>query len=57
MLDVVPASIHERVPLILGSRREVERLEAYHHANDRGEQLVFETPLFKTRSLFRSSAP
>jgi fructose-1,6-bisphosphatase I len=56
MLDVVPASIHERVPLILGSRREVERLEAYHHAYDRGEQLVFETPLFKTRSLFRSSA-
>lgn len=55
LLDVVPKSLHERVPVILGSRREVERLVEYHAAYDRGEDLVFESPLFNTRSIFRSS--
>jgi fructose-1,6-bisphosphatase len=54
ILDVAPASIHQRVPVILGSRQEVERLVAYHQAYDRGDELVFETPLFNTRSLFRT---
>ena len=55
LLDVVPASLHQRVPVILGSRHEVERLIDYHAAYDRGEDLIFETPLFNTRSLFRSA--
>jgi len=54
ILDVVPSTLQARVPVILGSRNEVERLERYHAAFDRGEELAFETPLFKTRSLFRS---
>jgi fructose-1,6-bisphosphatase I len=54
ILDIVPKELSERVPVILGSRREVERLERYHHAFDRGEELAFETPLFNTRSLFRA---
>jgi fructose-1,6-bisphosphatase len=54
ILDIVPAGLHEYVPVILGSRREVERLVRYHEAYDRGEELVFETPLFKTRTLFRT---
>jgi fructose-1,6-bisphosphatase len=54
ILDIAPASIHQRVPLILGSRNEVERLHSYHEIHDRGDQLVFETPLFKTRSLYRA---
>ncbi len=54
ILDVVPGSLQDRVPTILGSRGEVERLQRYHQSFDRGEELVFETPLFKTRSLFRS---
>jgi fructose-1,6-bisphosphatase I len=53
ILDVVPTSLHQRVPLILGSRSEVERLCRYHEAYDRGEQLAFATPLFNRRSLFR----
>ena len=53
ILDVVPTALHQRVPLLLGSRREVERLCAYHDAFDRGEDLVFENPLFKARSIFR----
>jgi fructose-1,6-bisphosphatase len=56
ILDLMPASIHQRVPLILGSRAEVERLVAYHKAHDRGEDGVFEAPLFNTRSLFRLPA-
>jgi fructose-1,6-bisphosphatase I len=54
ILDVVPADLQDRVPVILGSRGEVERLVRYHEAFDRGEELAFETPLFKTRSLFRT---
>lgn len=30
MLSVLPGSLHQRVPLIFGSRNEVERLERYH---------------------------
>jgi fructose-1,6-bisphosphatase I len=55
ILDVVPTSLQQGVPLILGSIREVERLVRYHETSDRGEELVFATPLFNSRSLFRSS--
>ena len=54
ILEIVPAELHERVPVILGSRSEVERLVTYHTTHDRGETLVFENPLFNTRSLFRT---
>jgi fructose-1,6-bisphosphatase len=57
ILDVAPSDIHQRVPVILGSRQEVERLVRYHQAYDRGEELVFETPLFNARSLFRTDRP
>ncbi len=57
ILDIKPTSIHQRVPLILGSRREVERICSYHEAHDRGEGLTFETPLFNERSLFRTATP
>ena len=30
MLDLQPSSLHQRVPLIFGSRNEVERIERYH---------------------------
>jgi fructose-1,6-bisphosphatase I len=55
VLDVEPKDIHERVPLIFGSKRDVERIEAYHHAYDRGESMVFDAPLFKSRSIFRTA--
>jgi fructose-1,6-bisphosphatase I/sedoheptulose-1,7-bisphosphatase/fructose-1,6-bisphosphatase I len=55
LLDVVPSGIHQRVPVILGSREEVERLERYHAEYAREEEPVFETPLFNARSLFRSA--
>lgn len=30
ILDVVPSGLHQRVPVILGSRNEVERIAGYH---------------------------
>lgn len=54
ILNILPAALHERIPVILGSRSEVERLVRLHAEYDRGEALTFKTPLFKTRSLFRS---
>lgn len=50
VLDVVPQAIHQHIPLILGSRDEVERVVRYHE-EDLDE--VFTSPLFNSRSLFR----
>ena len=55
ILDVVPSSIAQDVPVILGSRFEVDRLVRYHATYDSGEEVKFETPLFNTRSLFRTA--
>ena len=55
LLEVVPTSIHQRVPVILGSREEVERLVRYHVQHDAGEEPAFATPLFNARSLFRTA--
>lgn len=54
LLDLIPDSLTQCVPVLLGSRTEVELLADYHAAYDRGEPVRFESPLFKTRSLFRS---
>ncbi|WP_297352868.1 class 1 fructose-bisphosphatase [Paraburkholderia sp.] len=52
ILDVVPRALHGRVPVILGSKNEVERIERYHGEYDRGEDQPFTSPLFSRRSLF-----
>ena len=52
ILDLVPTSLHQRVPLVFGSRDEVERVAAYHGgAEGHGGEL---SPLFGQRSLFRT---
>ncbi len=56
ILDIAPDAIHQRVPVILGSRDEVQRLVRYHQSFDRGEELVFRTPLFNTRTVLRGDA-
>jgi len=55
ILDVVPERLHQRVPVILGSRAEVERVERYHAEYDRGEDKPFSSPLFGERSLFTNA--
>ena len=59
LLEVVPTGIHQRVPVILGSREEVERLDRYHqeHMNmGESDDGPFDPPLFKVRSLFRTAS-
>ncbi len=55
ILDVKPESLHQRIPVILGSKAEVERIVRYHEAFDRGDDVAPETPLFNDRSLFRTA--
>jgi fructose-1,6-bisphosphatase I/sedoheptulose-1,7-bisphosphatase len=56
LLDVRPLALHQRVPVILGSRHEVERIERYHTEFDNGTDKPFISPLFNERSLFRPEA-
>ena len=48
LLDIVPDTLHQKVPVILGSRAEVELIVRYHA--DPSENVSLQ--LFKTRSLF-----
>lgn len=52
ILDLDPGAIHQRVPVILGSRNEVERIERYHREHDSGADEQYTSPLFQERSLF-----
>ena len=50
IMEMVPTALHQRVPVILGSRNEVERLRRYHEENLQG---AFSDPMFNIRGLFR----
>lgn len=52
ILDVVPEELHQRVAFIFGAREEVERIEHYYRDHNMAE---YDTPLFGTRGLFRTS--
>jgi fructose-1,6-bisphosphatase I len=55
VMDVAPTSLHQRVPLIFGSKNEVERVAGYHAEYASGKEPdTYSSPLFGTRSLFRS---
>jgi fructose-1,6-bisphosphatase I / sedoheptulose-1,7-bisphosphatase len=56
LMEVKPETLHQRVPLILGSRNEVERIERYHAEWVSGADRPFSSPLFNERSLFRPEA-
>jgi len=56
VLDLVPTDLHQRVPLILGSRNEVERIERYHSEYAQGIDRPYVSPLFSERSMFRPDA-
>jgi len=56
ILDIAPDDLHQRVPLILGSRDEVVRIERYHLEHDTGADQPFSSPLFNERSLYRAPA-
>ncbi|HYZ21258.1 MAG TPA: class 1 fructose-bisphosphatase [Rhodopila sp.] len=52
ILEIEPEDIDQTVPVILGSRDEVNRLVAYHAEHASGVDPVFRTPLFNVRTLF-----
>jgi fructose-1,6-bisphosphatase I / sedoheptulose-1,7-bisphosphatase len=52
LLDLAPTELHQRVPVILGSRPEVERLVRYHAEHASGADRAYTSPLFGNRSLF-----
>jgi len=56
LLEVEPETLHQRVPVIIGSQHEVERIERYHAEFDAGTDKPFVSPLFNERSLFRPEA-
>ena len=56
LLDVMPEALHQCVPLILGSRNEVERIARYHAEHASGADRPYTSPLFNERSLFRPEA-
>ncbi len=56
VLEVMPGPLHQRVPLILGSRNEVERIARYHAEHASGADRPYTSPLFNERSLFRPEA-
>ena len=55
ILGVVPTDLHQRVPVILGSKAEVERIARYHLEHEQGLDRPFSSPLFNERSLFTST--
>jgi fructose-1,6-bisphosphatase I / sedoheptulose-1,7-bisphosphatase len=56
VMEIKPDELHQRVPLIMGSRNEVERIERYHAEFQSGADRPFSSPLFNERSLFRPEA-
>jgi fructose-1,6-bisphosphatase len=52
ILEVQPTALHQRVPVILGSRGEVERIARYYREWEEGGDQPFSSPLFNVRSLF-----
>ncbi len=54
ILSIKPHDIHQRVPVVLGSTEEVDQVQRYHEAFDRGEDRAYTSPLFKERTLFEN---
>jgi fructose-1,6-bisphosphatase I/sedoheptulose-1,7-bisphosphatase len=54
VMEIQPGSLHQRAPLIFGSKNEVGRIERYHREQAGGQGLGFDDSLFGSRSLFRA---
>lgn len=55
ILDIQPDDIHQRIPFVFGARTEIETIIAYHQDYINGRDAPQgESPLFQTRSLFRT---
>ena len=52
LMALLPQQLHQRVPVILGSKNEVLRIERYHAEHAAGQDKPYMSPLFNERSLF-----
>jgi len=52
LMELLPHQLHQRVPVILGSKNEGERIVRYHWEHDKGIDRRSSSPLFNERSLF-----
>jgi fructose-1,6-bisphosphatase I len=52
ILDLTPGTLHQRVPLIMGSRNKVRRLDRLHMSPEITSER--DAPLFARRGLFRN---
>lgn len=53
LLEVLPSSLHQRIPVIFGAAEEVERIEEYHATQN---ERPYDSPLYGSRGLFRAEA-
>ncbi|MFX1765541.1 fructose-1,6-bisphosphatase [Paraburkholderia sp. A1RI-2L] len=56
VLDLRPGALDARTGVMLGTTREVARIERYYGEYERGVDRPFDSPLFNERSLFRPEA-
>jgi fructose-1,6-bisphosphatase len=56
VMELLPHQLYQRVPVIFGSRNEVERIARYHWEHDKGFDRRYSSPLFNERSLFRGES-
>ena len=54
-MEIVPDSVHQRVPVIIGTAQEVSLLERYTEDFNAGNLQNADSPLFAGRSLFRNN--
>ena len=54
VMELAPDGLHQRVPLMFGSKGEVQRIERYHAEFAEGDS-GFDRSLFTVRSLFRTN--
>ena len=54
VMEVVPDGLHQRVPLIFGSKNEVDRIERFHLDAGAPAENRFDGSLFNSRALFRN---
>ena len=52
ILEIEPADVHQRVPVVMGSRNEVLRVERYHQDYDAGKDEGGKSPFFSDRSFY-----
>ena len=53
--SIAPGELHQKIPVILGSSEEIERINRYHQEYLNGDDKPFSSPLFGTRTLFRAN--